>query len=173
MAANERRAKLIPNYVYFACFAILILVISIAPVQPNLWDTFPQTLFAICFATLIRAPWVVPYWIIAIIFLLRDILYFQPIGLETFFVLLLLNTVKNARRGLSETFFREWSSFALAVTMLYLCKVLALLLLITPEFELLVVTRSILASIVIYPIITGTLALVFGLVRQLPIERAI
>lgn len=68
--------------------ALMLMFISLIPLnfQAPIFPP-PDLLFALTFATLLRRPELVPFWLILIIFLLADILLMRPLGLWTALIL--------------------------------------------------------------------------------------
>ena len=152
--------------VLYLFFSFLIMVFSIAPLADWLSQLFPLTLFAITYALMLRQPIVVPIWIVGIVFLTRDFIYFQPIGIEAAIAVVIFYIVRNARKGLAETYLTEWGGFAISVFLLFTLKVLISWIFGVATQEIWLIAKSALCTIVIYPIVTGALSFQFGLVKQ-------
>jgi len=168
MDENRRYIHVYGPLLYLAA-SILIVFFTIAPLNSILSEVFPLTLLGLTFALMIRCPEAVPLWAIAIVFFLRDVFYFQPLGLEAFFVVLAMKFVQNAKKGLAATFGYEWGGFALAVLAITSFELFFGWILGVQVPNLLLLAKSLAATIVIYPVITGALSLQFGLVRPLPV----
>ncbi|MEM9715542.1 MAG: hypothetical protein AAF826_03390 [Pseudomonadota bacterium] len=167
---KPRRIFEIPNGFGYALFAVVLLIVSIAPFDGAFWGLFPQTLFAVTFALIIRHPQSVPLLLVGLVFLLRDFLYFQPLGLETFLVVFLCLAARNARRGLSETYLREWATLALGLILLAVLEMITLTLLFSARNDLSQEVISIMTTVMIYPLITGIVAGVFNMPRLAQVE---
>ncbi|MEO1563183.1 MAG: hypothetical protein AAFR98_07070 [Pseudomonadota bacterium] len=157
------RARRFFAQISYVALSGLVILISLVPIDTFIGRAFPLTLFAITFATMLRSPKIVPLGAVALVFLFRDILYFQPIGLEAFLVVAIIYVVRNARRGLGETLGKEWGGFAVAVCTLAILKVILTMALMLPPPSLGVMAVSVLATIIIYPLVTAALAFQFGL----------
>jgi len=168
MAEIRQAQKYYGPALYLLCSAIII-IFSIAPLGSFVAAWFPQTLFALTFAIMLRKSNVVPLWAIAVVFFARDIFYFQPLGLEAFLIVLSMSFIRNARRGIGETYFREWGSFALLLVLIFVLKTIFGILLGIGLPDVTLQFRSIIATLIIYPLVTAALSLQFGMIKPLAV----
>lgn len=149
-----------------------IVLLSMTPISSPIAEYYPNVLFAFCFAILIRDPDVLPIWTVTTIFLLRDFVFFEPIGLSAFLFSIAAIVTRDKRKLFAENLLREWASFTLILSAVMILKSLILWILGTSISDQYLILRSITASALVYPIVVGMLWGLFGIERPLSVQKA-
>lgn len=131
----------------------------------------PDFLIAFAFAWALRRPEYVPTLILAVIFLLSDLLLQRPPGLWAAAALLACESLKGRSRTLRDaTFGAEWIAVAVMLTSILLINriVLSLVLVQPPPLRLSLLELGI--TILIYPVVVFITRSVMGVRRAAPGE---
>ncbi len=131
----------------------------------------PDLLIAFAFAWSMRRPEYVPALLLALIFLLADLLLQRPPGLWALLALLACENLKSRSRALRDTTFgAEWIAVALLLTGILLANriVLAILLIPPPQLRLSLLELGV--TILVYPAAVFITRSVMGVRRAAPGE---
>lgn len=131
----------------------------------------PDLLIAFAFAWSLRRPEYVPTLMLAVIFLLSDLLLQRPPGLWALLALLACENLKGRSRSLRDaTFGAEWIAVAVLLTGILLVNrfVLSILLIQPPQLRLSLLELGI--TILIYPAVVFVTRSVMGVRRAAPGE---
>ena len=164
--ADDRLSRRIIGPALYVALSLFILMISMAPIDTVLRTFFPMTLFAASFALILRDAKLVPLGVIAFVFLTRDLLFFQPIGLEAALAVIFLKFAFNRRRILNETLVKEWAGFAIFVIGFLAARALLYFVFVLPQPDLAQIARTAVSTVLLYPLVTGILSLQFGITKE-------
>lgn len=145
--------------------AALLIFLRILPLHtaPTLWPG-PDLLLCITFAWVLRRPEYVPAPLIALVFLMEDLVLMRPPGLWTVIVLLTAEFLREREAFTRElTFATEWAMVAGAVFTTLLGYRFVFLLTFLPEPPLVLSVLQAGATILAYPLVVVASALAFGL----------
>lgn len=150
----------------------VIMFVHLLPLNtlPRSWAG-PDLLLVVTLAWVARRPELVPAPMIALVFLLGDLLYQRPPGLMAALVLILTEMLRARSVGIRQLpFTLEWATVALGIVIVSLMErlVLALTLIPQPAFSLTVMEAV--STALIYPIVVLLAYLVFGISRPAPGE---
>lgn len=124
----------------------------------------PELMFPIAAVWTLRRPGVVPFWLMAAVFLLADLLLMRPFALHTALVLIALDWLRaRAATGRATNIFQEWTSTAIALTALTLAETAVLALFLVPQPGLGQWLIRLILTIAAYPIVVALAARPFGL----------
>jgi rod shape-determining protein MreD len=156
---------------YFGVTSVIILL-QIMPVEigPNGYPG-PDLLLCVTFAWVLRRPQYVPTPLIALVFLVTDLLFLRPPGLWTALVVLGVEFLR-AREATSRElpFLAEWVMVTAVMVAMTLANwlVLAVFMVAQAGFGLAVLQLA--ATILTYPLIVLLSVLVFGVNKMSPGE---
>lgn len=131
----------------------------------------PDLLIAFAFAWSLRRPEYIPTLLLAVIFLLADLLLQRPPGLWALLALLACENLKGRGRTLRDaTFGAEWVAVAVLLTGILLANrvVLSILLIQPPELRLSLLELGV--TILIYPVVVLITRSIMGVRRAAPGE---
>lgn len=124
----------------------------------------PDIILCVTLAWVLRQPAAVPIVLIAVVFLLADILLQRPMGLWTLLALLAAEALYNRRATLTEApFLVEMTIVAGVIPMMVVAERVILWLLMTDQPSLGLVLMEGLATIVIYPIVVVVSKFLLGM----------
>ncbi|MBM1219728.1 rod shape-determining protein MreD [Ponticoccus sp. SC2-23] len=151
---------------------ILIMFVNLLPLNtlPRSWAG-PDLLLVVTLVWIARRPEFVPAPMVAVVFLLADLVFQRPPGLMAALVLILTEMLRArsvSMRQLPLTL--EWASIALGIVIISLIErmVLALTLIPQPPFSLSLMEAV--STALVYPIVVLLAYLVFGISRPAPGE---
>lgn len=131
----------------------------------------PDLLIAFAFAWSIRRPEYVPALLLALIFLLADLLLQRPPGLWALLALLACENLKSRSRALRDTTFgAEWIAVALLLTGILLANKIVLAILLIPPPQLRLSLLELGVTILVYPAAVFITRSVMGVRRAAPGE---
>jgi rod shape-determining protein MreD len=131
----------------------------------------PDLLIAFAFAWSIRRPEYVPALLLALTFLLADLLLQRPPGLWALLALLACENLKGRSRNLRDaTFGAEWIAVALLLTGILLANKIVLSILLIPPPQLRLSLLELGVTILIYPVVVFVTSSVMGVRRAAPGE---
>lgn len=160
---------------YRALFVVVALVIITLKMLPlNLATTGlpgPDILVLLAFAWLVRQPDLVPFALLAAVFLLADFLLQRPPGLWTLLMVLASEQIRRRRLPMTELpFLVEWGVVAFTIMGMVLLNRLILWMLLVDLDSLGLTLAHAIVTIVIYPVVVGISKFVFGLRKLGPTE---
>ncbi len=148
----------------FVAFALLLLLADLLPLQtlPRAWAA-PDLLFCFALVWSARRPDLVPIWLLALVFLLADLILFRPPGLLAALMLVAcVNLQANSARVRSNGFMAEWFRAAAMILAVAIGDrfVSAVFLLPLPPISL--VAFQVIGTAMFYPVAVIVSATVFG-----------
>jgi len=152
---------------YFAVMGAIILV-RILPVEigPGGYPS-PDFMICITFALLLRRPHFVPTPLIALAFLLADLLFMRPPGLHAAIVVLAAEYLRAHEATWREwPFMLEWSMVAVALTVTSLLERTVLAVFAVSPPGLVQSVLQLAATILAYPLIVLVLRQIFGIAKM-------
>ncbi len=156
---------------YFGVCAVIILA-HLLPIDlvPGRFPG-PDLLICITFAWVLRRPHYVPTLLIALVFLLTDMLFLRPPGLWTALVVLGVEFLRSREFSLREqSLMAEMLTVAAVFVAMALCYRLVLAIFLVPQPGLWITALQVLATLLCYPVIVGLSRLIFGVGRLSPVE---
>lgn len=153
-------------------FAICVLLIflHLLPIDtiPKTWAG-PDLILALCCSWVLRRPEFAPALLIAVVFLMTDLLYLMPPGLWASFVVLGTETLRSRASGLRDlTFAAEWATVAVTLTLMTLGYQLVLSVLLIDRPSLALSLMQLVLTLLAYPLVAFTSQIVFGVRKQVP-----
>jgi rod shape-determining protein MreD len=131
----------------------------------------PDLLIAFAFAWSLRRPEYIPTLLLAVIFLLADLLLQRPPGLWALLALLACENLKGRGRTLRDaTFGAEWIAVALLLTGILLVNRVVLSILLTQPPQLRLSLLELGVTILIYPVVVLITRSIMGVRRAAPGE---
>lgn len=131
----------------------------------------PDLLIAFAFAWSLRRPEYVPSLVLALVFLLADLLLQRPPGLWAMFALLASENLKGRSRSLRDaTFGAEWIAVAILLVGILIVNRVVLSLLLVPAPQLQLSLMELGATVLIYPAVVFITRSVMGVRRAAPGE---
>lgn len=122
---------------------------------------WPDMVKLLTFAIALRRPDYVSLWLIAAIYLFCDVIYFQPLGVAPFsMVIVTYWLILRAEHMRDASFLQEWVFAAVAIlASVIICKVIMAITLL-PAVDMTVTVIQTLLSILCYPFMVGLLRLI-------------
>ncbi|WP_298859770.1 rod shape-determining protein MreD [uncultured Sulfitobacter sp.] len=131
----------------------------------------PDLLIAFAFAWSLRRPEYVPSLLLALVFLLADLLLQRPPGLWALLALLACENLKGRSRSLRDaTFGAEWVSVAVLLTGILIANRIVLSLLLVPAPQLRLSLLELGITILVYPAVVFVTRSLMGVRRAAPGE---
>ncbi|WP_342076883.1 rod shape-determining protein MreD [Yoonia sp. SS1-5] len=158
------------NRTVFVLIAFVIIVVQLVPLdmRPVIW-AWPDVLLAATLAWVARRPDYLPVIVIAIVFLLTDLLFQRPPGLWAALVVLLTEAVRKRARGIRNMpLLLEWGMIAFGIVGITLANRLVLAVVMTPQAPLGLTLIQMIATILSYPLVVAIAHFVFGVTRPAP-----
>lgn len=171
MVDSHLRQMLGGAALYSLCF-LLLLFLRILPLNGGLvgWPG-PDIGLCLSFAWVLRRPDRLPALVIAVMFLIEDMLLLRPIGLWAAFVLAGTEAARlREARWRDQPFMVEWLRVALLIGAMMLGYRLVQLLFLLPVPVLGQVILQYLATLAVYPVVVMAAHWLFGLRRITPAE---
>ncbi len=166
---KSRRLKSLQVAIVFSLSCAVILFVKLIPLDllPGRIAP-PDIMFCLAVALLIRRPGALPMWLVALVFLLNDILLSQPLGLWALIVLATSEVVRGTRSNVREMLFlSEWFWFA----GLYVAATVALFvlkfLLFIPREPLTMILPMLVFTVACYPVVVLYLNYVFKVAKSI------
>lgn len=128
-------------------------------------------LLALTCAWVVRRPDFVPVWVVALLFLGTDLLFYRPPGLWAALVVIGTEVLRARAPGLrSQNFIAEWLTVTAVIIGLTLAYRLALLITFVPRDPLPLVLMQMSLTLIVYPLVAFASHLLFGVRRVAPGE---
>ncbi|MFS4580724.1 rod shape-determining protein MreD [Phaeobacter sp. C3_T13_0] len=156
----------------FSGLALLIMFFHLLPLDtlPSRWAP-PDLLLALVVAWSVRRPDYVPTLLIALTFLLADLLFQRPPGLMALLVVLACSFLKSQVQPHRETaFIGEWVTVAATVTATTLLNRLVLAILGVEQPSLGLILIQMVATLLIYPLVVLASQSLLGVRKLSPAE---
>lgn len=156
----------------FAALSLGVLFVQILPLRliPPQWGG-PDLLACLACAVVLRRPESAPAWLIALVFLLADLLLQRPPGLWAALMLLSCEVLRSRIGDLREAgFWLEWLTVAVVLTAATLIYRLALTVTAVEQAPAGQAALHLTATLLAYPAVALLLYFVFGLRKAAPGE---
>lgn len=156
----------------FAVTALAVIFAQLLPLAtvPRVWAP-PDLLLLAAIVWVVRRPNYLPVWLVAVTFLLADLLFHRPPGLFAALVILLTEALRKRAPVLrNATFAVEWFSVAVAIAAITLGNRIVLGIVMTPQAPLSLTLIQMLMTMIAYPVIVGLAVVAFGITRPAPGE---
>lgn len=125
---------------------------------------FPDLLISMTLAWVARRPDLVPFWAIAVLFFVTDLLLMRPPGLYTAVVLIATDVLRRQTDGMRNLpFVLEWMVIAATLVAITVGYRAVLFVTFTPMAPLGLTLLQLVITAVFYPLIAGALQLLLGL----------
>ena len=156
----------------YALCSFLILFIGLVPLgfTPRFLPQ-PDVLLCLTLAFALRRPDFVPVWLLALVFLLSDILLMRPVGLWTAIVILAVEMTRLQEYRFRELVFPfEWAYVAGVILLALIVNRVVLSLALVPQLSFGTVMLHFLFTALIYPLIVAFCVLLLRLHKVTPDE---
>jgi rod shape-determining protein MreD len=167
MMADRIDSRTWMNRGIFVMLSFVIIVLQLVPLdlRPPSW-TGPDLMLAVTLVWVARRPDYLPVYVIALLFLLTDLLFQRPPGLWAALVVILTETVRNRNREFhSMPFFAEWGTIAFGIVTISLANRLILAIVMTPQAPLALTAVQVITTILAYPLVVFVAHYLFGVTR--------
>jgi len=148
----------------FMGLTLFLLLAELLPLQtvPRAWAA-PDLIFCFALVWSARRPDLVPIWLLALVFILADLMLFRPPGLLAALMLVAcFNLQSNPARVRSSGFMTEWFRAALMIVAVAAGDRLLSALFLLPLPPLSLVTFQVIGTALFYPVAVIVSATVFG-----------
>ncbi|CUH65987.1 hypothetical protein TG4357_02172 [Thalassovita gelatinovora] len=148
----------------FVALSLAIVFFQLLPLEtvPRRW-TGPDLLILITFVWAVRRPDYVPAILVAVVFLLGDLLFQRPPGLLAALTVLACEALKRRSRSLrDQTFPVEWLIVSGALLLVMLGNRLVLAILLIPQAPVGLTLIQLIMTILTYPLIAALSHFLFG-----------
>lgn len=157
--------------IYTIC-ALVILFVGLVPLgfTPQFLPQ-PDVLLCVTLAFILRRPDFVPVWLLALIFLLSDILLMRPLGLWTAVVILMVEVSRTQEYRFRELIFPfEWAYVAGAILLALIVNRIVLTLALVPQLGFGTIMLHFLFTVLIYPLVVAFCVLFLRIHKVTPDE---
>jgi len=154
----------------FAVLAAAILYLQLLPLEtaPRGW-VGPDLLLVLSCAWAARRPDLVPVWLLAAVFLLADFMLQRPPGLWAAGAVLATEALRARASDLRDmSFALEWSIVGGILAAFYLAFAILWSILVPYEIGSSLLIMQLLLSLLVYPVIVGLSAALFGVTKAAP-----
>lgn len=166
-APGARRALFAALY-FLTCAGILLLQILPTSLLAGRYPG-PDLMLCVTFAWVMRRPHQLPTGLVALTFLLADIILMRPPGLWAALVVIAVEYLRAREQMLRELpVAAEFGTVAVAVVFVPLAYHLVLILLAVPQVGFGLTVLQTIATLIAYPIFVTLLRLMFGIDRLQP-----
>ncbi|WP_112323928.1 rod shape-determining protein MreD [Oceanibium sediminis] len=157
-----------------ALLGLLSIYFHLAPLQLSAGAAvLPDLLLIIVVLWTVRAPQNAPLLLIALLFLLGDLMLQRPVGLWALISLLIVEVIGDRRTALrNRPFVAEWLTFSLALAIGLMLHALLLKLALVQRPEGLLALRYFIVTVAAYPVMAALLHYVFRVRSPKPVERS-
>ena len=154
----------------YALIAVAIIFAQLLPLDatPGRWAP-PDMLLAVTLVWVARRPDLAPWFLVAVIFFLTDLLFQRPPGLWAALVLILTEMIRKRSGDIRSTSMAmEWGTVAMGLVAITLANRFAMALTMTPQAPLGLVLIQMVLTILAYPVVAVVAHLAFGVRRRQP-----
>ncbi|MEL6376737.1 MAG: rod shape-determining protein MreD [Pseudomonadota bacterium] len=156
---------------FLFCFLVAIcMFVLLLPLQtiPKGWAG-PDLIIALSFVWVLRRPEFVPLPLLALIFLLSDLIFQRPPGLWAALALLAAESLRQRASGLrDQTFWSEWLTVTSFLILLTLSYRLCLAMVFVEQAPLGLSLIHLMMTIIVYPVVAFVSAIFFGVRKPAP-----
>lgn len=150
--------------------AFIIVVAQLVPLdmQPTNW-AWPDILLAMTLAWVARKPHYAPVAVIAILFLMTDMLLHRPPGLWAALVVILTETIRRQHRDFRNMpALVEWGTISVGIIAITVVNRLVLAIVMVPQAPIGLTLIQMISTIAVYPVVVIVGHFVFGVTRVAP-----
>jgi rod shape-determining protein MreD len=168
--AERTQSRLWLMRLIFVAVCLLIMFLHLLPLDtsPRSWAG-PDLILALACAWVVRRPEFVPVTLIALVFVVTDLLYQMPPGLWAAFVVIGTETLRSRAPSLRDlTFPAEWFTVAVTLTLMTLGNQLTLALFLVDRPPLWLNLMQLVMTLVAYPLVAFGSQFLFGVRKQAP-----
>ncbi len=166
--ANPRRPWFMRSVFFILCMALLFVQLLPLDTVPKVWAA-PELVVVVTFAWVLRRPEYAPPVLIALIFLLADLLVQRPPGLWAALVLLGSETLRNRAPGLRDlTFPVEWLTVSTTLVIMTLGYRILLGITVVDQAPLGLSLIQLVMTLIAYPLVVLVTRTVFGVRKMAP-----
>lgn len=154
----------------FVALICLIMFIQLLPLdtRPEIWPV-PDFMLIVTLAWSARRPDFAPVLIVALLFLLADLLFQRPPGLWAGLVVILTEVLRRRARQIRNTpQLLEWGSVAVGILAITVVYRIALGITMTPQPPLGLTLIQMVMTMALYPVVLLVAQVVFGVARPAP-----
>ncbi len=154
----------------FLCLCLLLIFLQLVPLnlEPGGWAA-PDLLLAVTVAWIARRPDFAPFIVIAVLYLLTDLLFQRPPGLWAALVLILTEVLRaRATRIRNVPLMLEWGSVAVGIVAITIINRTVLAIVMMPQAPLGLTLIQMLMTIAVYPVVVIVAHYLFGVARPAP-----
>lgn len=166
MIEPARRRRL-AGQILFVLLFLAILFLRMIPLNPGrvIWPG-PDLALCLCLAWVLRRPKQAPVLVIALLFLLEDIMLWRPLGLWAAIVVIATEAARRREQSWRELpFMVEWVRVAMLMAAMMLAYRFALSLFFLPRPPLGQTILQFIATTATYPVVVGLMLWPLGLRR--------
>lgn len=148
----------------FLGLVLMIVFFQLLPLNPGPGRIpGPDILVLIAFAWILRRPEYVPVWLIAVIFLVADLLFLRPPGLWAGIVVVASEALRaRAPQLRDQSLVVEWLTVAGTITGMFIANALILGIFFVDQPGLGATLIRLFATILVYPVVVALSARAFG-----------
>ncbi len=154
----------------YVLIVMIVLFVRLLPLDtvPKVWAA-PELALAVTFAWVLRRPEFVPPLLIALVFLLADLLLQRPPGLWAALVLIGSEALRARAPGLRDlTFPVEWLTVAITLAIMTLGNRIILGLMVVDQAPLGLSLIQMVMTLIAYPVVVLATRTVFGVRKRAP-----
>lgn len=169
MADTPATQVVIGRAVFIALVAVLIFA-QLVPLnlEPGGWAP-PDLLLAVTVAWVARRPDYAPFYVVAVVFLLSDLLFQRPPGLWAALVLVMTEVIRTRALSIRNMpLALEWGSVAVGIVAITLANRVVLAIVMLPQAPLGLTLIQMLMTIAAYPVVVIVAQYLFGVARPAP-----
>jgi len=151
----------------FVVIALALIFAQLLPLdtRPNIWAA-PNWLLAVTLAWVSRRPEYAPVLVIAVIFLLTDLLFQRPPGLWAGLVVILTEMIRSRAQGIRNMpFALEWGSVSLGIVAITLANRAVLTVVMSDQAPLGLTLIQMVMTIIFYPLVVAVAHFIFRVSR--------
>lgn len=168
--AERPTAQIMVSRTVFVALACVIIFLQLLPLDtvPGSWAA-PDLLLACTLAWVSRRPDYLPVYVVAVVFLLTDLLFQRPPGLWTALVIILTEVLRTrAHRMRSVPLALEWGAVAMGIIGITVANRVILAIVMTPQAPLGLTLIQMIMTILVYPVVLIIAHFAFGVTRPAP-----
>ena len=160
--------------IYRGLFLLLVGALVFAALLPGSLTgrlPGPDVLFCLTFAWLLRRPDFVPVLMIALVFLLTDVMYFKPLGLWAAIVVVASEFVRRREASFRETsFLAEWIFIASVFTAMFVANAVILAFFGVDQHGFGLTVLQLIFTVLLYPLAVFASSAILGVRKLTPIQ---
>lgn len=167
---EAQAGKVFTGRLLFVTLLIAIIFVQLMPIDtlPRRWP-WPDLLVVTTMVWVARRPDFAPFWVIAGLFLLTDLLFQRPPGLWAALVLILSEAIrKRAPNIRNMPIGLEWGTVTVGIVAITLIYRLTLAILFLPQAPLGLTLIQMAMTILFYPLVVVLAHFIFGVSRPAP-----